>query len=177
MTTQIAQDRLKPQGIGLAVSIDWALGSQMLSGMVLTLLGIGSVAPRGLAVLGTIAGGLLLAAMCFGWGEGLRSGRMWAWWLQLIVSAVVIVIGLVVLPATFQDIGHGNFWPVWPEFVQLVLFPLNVYRLVQPSTREWFAKVTVRVARSRHNSTKWFATIMIGAAFGGLFVALARVFS
>jgi hypothetical protein len=173
-----------PQGIGMAVAVDWGLVVQLLLTPVITIFSrhasqmmMRSSAP------GALPGGVLsfiipvIAACIFALlGEMVRSGRNWALWVQLVFSSLLSIGGIVSLVRLYQSIQVGNFWPVVTEIILIVISPLTVWRLSRPSTRRWFKAVSIAEARQRHGG-KWVWFIILWAIIGGVlqtFAAMSR---
>jgi hypothetical protein len=164
-----------PSGIGTGVAFDWALASQMISMGVL--LGIFDLPVTGNPgrVLMTL-GVFIVAPLPMLIGEGLRSGRVWAWWIQVILTGILTVVGLVEIPGTISAVAHGNGWPLITQVILITLCPFIFWRMLQPQTRAWVGVVSVAAARARHNAPIWLASIIAFAAIGGFIVAVERLF-
>jgi hypothetical protein len=167
----------KPLGIGTGVAFDWALAGQMVGmAFLLGVLGLpGSEAHGAERVLLTL-GYLLVAPLPMIIGEGLRSGRQWAWWIQVVLCGALSLGGLVIIPGTIHSLQHHNGWPLYTQIILIGLCPLIFIRMLHPQTRAWFASVTVAAARARHNAPLWLASIIAFAAIGGFMVAVERLF-
>lgn len=169
----------KPRGIGLAVAYDWALGAQMLTMLVLAV-GFGLAPLRsGTSNIPTAASAIgfgILAAICIGWGEMVRRGNRYGYWLQVVASAGLTLVGyLYQLPLMLRSAQQGNFWPFIPGIILTVVTPFLLIRLLNPATRAWIATVTPPESLARHGSARWIISTMLGAAIGGILVALATV--
>jgi hypothetical protein len=173
-----------PQGIGMAVAVDWGLVVQLLLTPIVTLLSrqssqmmMRSPAPSPLAggplsFIIPIAGACIFALL----GEMVRSGRNWALWIQLVFSSLLSIGGIVSLVRLYQGIQAGNFWPIVTEIILIVVAPLTVWRLSRPATRRWFKAVSAAEARRRHGG-KWVWFIILWAIIGGVlqtFAAMSR---
>ena len=175
--TSLAPVKLgKPTGVGMGVAFMWALGGQMLTGIVLVLLfganGFSTQhAQRGMAVI-LVLGDLVALGLCVAIGEGLRSGRKWAWWIVVVLTSALALGGVLILPRTAMALGNHDGWALWPQIILLTLAPFIAYRLLQPTTRTWYDGVTLATARARHNAPAWFATIIASAAVGGALTAI-----
>jgi hypothetical protein len=166
----------KPAGVGLSVAFIWALAAQMLTSVFLVLLfGMqgfsASQAPTGADIvlaLGYVSAMAILIII----GEGLRSGRLWSWWIVVLLSGALSLGGLALLPGTIQALKQGDGWTLWAQIIILTLPPVILFRLLQPRTRQWYAHVSPAAARARHNAPAWLATIIGCATVGGVLTAI-----
>lgn len=166
----------KPVGVGISVAFIWALAAQMLASVFLVLF----FGTQGFSVSHGIAGidvllalGYLLAmVLLIIIGEALRSGRHWSWWLMVVLAGALSLGGLVMIPSTIQALAHGDAWTLWAEIILLTLPPFILFRLLQASTRQWYAHTSPDAARARHNAPLWLATIIGCAVVGGVLTAI-----
>jgi len=167
---------IKPLGVGLSVAFVWALAAQMLTSVLLTFLYSSQRFIRTPTHSGrdyvSILGYLIAAALLAGWGDGLRSGRQWAWGALCALTALLSIGGLVMLPSSLQAAGNHDFYPLWSQIILLTLPPFILYRLLQPATRQWYQSISMTAARARHNAPSWLAAIIGSAAVGGALTAI-----
>jgi hypothetical protein len=167
----------KPLGIGAGVAFDWALAGQMVGmAFLLGALGLPGTEAHGAGRVFLSLGYLIVAPLPVIIGEGLRSGRQWAWYIQVALTGALSLGGLVTIPATIHALQHHNGWPLYTQIILIGLCPLIFVRMIHPNTRAWFAGVTVAAARARHNAPLWLASIIAFAAVGGFLVAVERLF-
>jgi hypothetical protein len=182
-TEAVAEELPAPQGIGMAVAVDWGLVVQLLlMPIVSTFFRQSSQMMRSPAP-SPMSGGALsfiiaifIACIPAVLGEMVRRGRNWALWVQLVISSLLSIGGIFSLARVYQSITAGNFWPLVTEIILIVISPLTVWRLSRPSTRRWFKVVTVAQARQRHGG-KWVWFIILWAIIGGVlqtFAAMSR---
>lgn len=167
-----------PQGIGMAVAVDWGLTVQIaVMPIIATLFGLPNVIPfpgsNSLPLLSFIIPWLAACIPAF-FGEMIRRGRNWALWIQIAVSALLSLGGLLSLAGLYRSVTAGNFWPLVTEVILVIISPLTVWRLSRPSTRRWFKTVTVTGARKRHGGT-WVWFIILWAMIGGVLQAFAAL--
>ena len=167
----------KPVGVGVGVGFIWALAGQMLTSVCLELLfgptGFSTkVAHTGQSYVMAI-GYFVAMAILIVIGDALRLGQQWAWWVIVVLTGALTVAGLVMLPFSINRIfiHHGNAWSLWAQIILVTLAPFIFYRMVQPVTRNWYAHVSVAVARARHSAPSWFAFTLASAAIGGFLTA------
>jgi hypothetical protein len=169
-----------PQGIGMAVAVDWGLAVQILFTPIINVVfgKSNSIKIPGLDPLfGTILFFLIACvAACIPafFGEMVRRGRNWTRWIQIGANALLSLVGIVSLVNLYQSISRGNFWPMVTEVILVIISPLIVWRLSRPATAQWFRHVTVAEASRRHGG-KWIWFIALWALVGGLlqiFVAM-----
>ncbi len=164
-----------PGGIGTGVAVLWGLTSQLLTTIVLVILGktTFSGVPIFLAIIGILIG----AALTTYWGEMVRSGNRNAI-LFLIVFAILLFLGgLTRLAWAFNMARIGNFWVPYTEVILVIIAPIIVARMARPATFKWINATSPEAARARHGSTAWLATIIALAAVGGILQALAVLHS
>jgi len=162
-----------PQGIGVAVAFDWAFALQMVvMPIVQSILGSqGIIKPPHIQVA-TVVGPLIIAAIFAALGEGLRSGRGWARIVQLVISSLGFLGGIGALFLAIPALGHGNYLPLVPALILLIVSPIIVWRLSRPVTGRWFKMVSSADARRRHGGA-WPWLILIWSLVGGVLVALS----
>ncbi len=162
-----------PQGIGVAVAFDWALALQIVvMPIIQSILGSqGIIKPPNLQVV-TVVGPLIIAAIFAALGEGLRSGRGWARIVQLVLNSLGFLGGIGLLFLAIPALGHGNFLPLVPALILLIVSPIIVWRLSRPVTGRWFKIVSSADARRRHGGA-WPWLILIWSLVGGMLVALS----
>lgn len=162
-----------PQGIGVAVAFDWAFALQMVvMPIVQTILGsLGVIRPPHIQV-GTLVGPLIIAAIFAVLGEGLRSGQGWARIVQLVISSLGFLAGIGVLLSALPALGRGNYLPLVPALILLIVSPIILWRLSRPTTGRWFKTVSSADARRRHGGA-WPWLILIWSLIGGVVVALS----
>ncbi len=160
-----------PQGIGMAVSIDWGLAVQMI---LLPIISLRHPSVTGTSITGTIILiPSLLSSVVFVWfGEMVRRGHNWTRLIQIIFNVLLTLGGLFALISLYQSISKGNFWPIITEIILIIISPLIVWRMTRPATTRWFKTVTVAEARKRHGG-KWVAFIALFAIIGGVLQVLA----
>lgn len=169
-----------PGGIGMAVAIDWGLAVQILlmpfisiffsSASSMRMLGQNSAA--GNVVFIVLA--LLFGALLVWFGEMVRSGHGWARIVQLVMSSLLSLGGIISLVNFVHQVSVGNFWPLVTESILLVFSPLIVWRLSRPASANWFKRVTPAEARQRHGG-KWIWFIALWAVVGGILQTIASL--
>lgn len=169
-----------PQGIGMAVAFDWALGVQILSMPLLYLLS-GKPGPLNNLHLSSAVTTLLstlialpFAALLAVFGESIRRGWRWGRPIQVVANALLFVGGIVTIPSTVQAARGGNYWHIVTEVILLIFSPLIAWRLSRPRTAHWFATVKSSDARKRHGGA-WPYLIAIWAIVGGILQGLASL--
>lgn len=178
---EIAPEALPaPQGIGMAVAIDWGLAVQTaLMPIIFTFFSrsnpmrIGGLTP----ILGTVLLFVIAWLVACGFalfGEMVRRGRNWTRWIQIVANALLSLAGIFSLINLYQSIKTGNFWPLVTEVILVIISPLIVWRLSRPATARWFKQVTVAEARKRHGGT-WIWFIALWAIVGGVLQTLATM--
>jgi len=176
----VVQDLPGPQGIGMAVAIDWGLAVQILLTPFFSLFS-GQSKLANIPALNSFFGNALFFVVAFlaagllvSFGEMVRSGRNWARWIQLVFSAILSLSGLFSLINLYHSVTAGNFWPVITELILVVFSPLIVWRMSRPRTARWFKAITPAAARQRH-SGKWVWFIALWALVGGILQTLAAM--
>ena len=164
-----------PQGIGMAVALDWGLAAQILLTPIIYTV-FGKANPLNVPGLNPTLGNvlffviaLLVACIPALFGEMIRSGRNWALWIQIVFNTLLSLAGIVSLVNVYQSVKAGNFLQLVPEVILVIISPLIVWRLSRPSTRIWFKNVTAAEARKRHGG-RWVWFIALWAIVGGLLV-------
>lgn len=168
-----------PQGIGMAVALDWGLTVQIALTPIISLFRQSNLVnlPGFNPTLGNILFfiiTLIIACIPALFGEMVRRGRNWARWTQLVVTALLSLGGLISLPNLYQSIQIGNFWPIVTEIILVIISPLIVWRLSRPATARWFKSVSVTEARRRHGGS-WVWFIALWAIVGGVLQTLAAM--
>ena len=170
----------KPQGIGMAVALDWGLAVQILVTPFLT------SAPGNLSLFKSLklsqpllTGLLLLISLPFValigiFGEGVRRGWQWTRPIQIVFNTLLTVGGLVQLFSVWQSVKTGNYWPLATSVILLIFSPLIAWRMSRPTTAKWFATVTSAQARKRHGGV-WPWLILIWSIVGGILQTLASI--
>jgi hypothetical protein len=167
-----------PQGIGMAVAVDWGVAVQIVvMPIIATIFGLPNVikfpGSNSAPLLSFIIPWLFACIPAF-FGEMIRRGRNWALWIQMVVSSLLSLGGILSLANLYRSVIAGNFWPLVTEVILVIISPLTVWRLSRPSTRRWFKTVTVAEARKRHGGT-WIWFIMLWAMVGGILQAFAAL--
>jgi hypothetical protein len=157
-----------PQGIGSAVSFDWAIGVQLTSQGIAALV-LNPGAKTALLLAGYLAGAALPVAQ----GESLRRGKRWALGIQLVAMGIMPVGGLVLLPQAIAAIRAGQPFGALSAGILLFVAPPIFWRLSRPGTRAWFRRVDSVTARRRHGG-RWVPAIAAIAFAGGLIVAWSQ---
>ncbi len=168
-----------PQGIGMAVAVDWGLTVQMLATPIVPLLAGSSgffkqYSPPVAALLTSLLT-IPAAALCFTFGEGVRRGWRWTRIPQVVFNTLLFLAGLANLPSVWQSIKQGSYWSLVPAVIMLIFSPLIAWRMSRPQTAAWFATVTSAEARRRHGGT-WPLFIGAFALVGGILQALSAFF-
>lgn len=167
-----------PQGIGVAVAIDWGLAVQMFLAPFLPILfnrpslPFLPTTPVGTVLfffLGWFAAGILVL-----FGEMVRSGRNWARIIQIIASVAFALSGLITLGQVYQSVRVGDFWPIITEVILLIFAPLVAWRLSRPRTARWFQAISPAQARKRHGGS-WVWFIALWALVGGVLQTIASI--
>jgi hypothetical protein len=169
-----------PQGIGMAVALDWGLAVQIaLTPITITFFNLPAearfpgVSPTlGNVLLFVVAWPIATGMVLF--GEMVRRGRNWARKIQVVVNALLSLVGIVQLYSLYQSIKGGNFWPLVSEVILVIISPLIFWRLTRPSTARWFKTVTVAAARKRHGGA-WGWWIALWAIVGGVLQTIAAM--
>ena len=169
-----------PQGIGMAVAVDWGLSAQILLTPILsTLLGRSNPlkVPGVNSTLSTVLSlliALVVACIPAFFGEMIRSGRNWALKVQIALNILLSIAGILSLIGVYQSLRAGEFRPLITAFILVIIAPLTVWRLTRPSTFQWFKLVTPAEARKRHGG-RWVWFIILCAAIGGLLQTFATL--
>lgn len=165
-----------PQGVGMAVAVDWGLTAQITLMLIIALL-------TGKPMMGMPQSGnnwlfivfsLLVACIPALFGEMVRSGRNWARWIQLVFSSLLSIAGIASLTGLYQNIIEGHYLALVTEFILIVISPLTVWRFSRPATAQWFKQVTPEQARKRHGG-RWVWFIALIALIGGVLQSLAAL--
>ncbi len=166
-----------PQGIGVAVAIDWGLAVQIFLTPIIAIIYpssqpslFGLDPTLSLVLLFAIA--WLFAGVCVLFGEMLRRGHNWTRWIQIAFNSLLSLAGLAALPNLYQNITTGHSWSLVTEIILVIFSPLVVWRLSRPATGRWFKTVSVAEARQRHGG-KWVWFIALWAIVGGVLQTLA----
>lgn len=167
-----------PQGVGMAVAFDWGLATQILVMPIVTLvLGRPGMFKQFSPAVGTLLATLVslpFAALLAVFGEGVRRGWRWTRFVQLIANALLFVGGLVAIPATWNGVKQGNYWPLVTEVILLIFSPFIAWRMAGKRSTRWYDTVSSAVARKRHGGA-WPFLIGIWAAVGGILQAIAAL--
>jgi len=168
-----------PQGIGVAVAIDWGLAVQTFLTPIIAIIHpssqfriAGLDSTLSLVLLFVIA--WLFAGVCVLFGEMLRRGHNWIRWIQIVFNALLSLAGLAALPSLYQNMTTGHFWSLVSEIILVIFSPLVVWRLSRPATGRWFKTISVAEARQRHGG-KWVWFIALWAIVGGVLQTLAAM--
>lgn len=183
MTAIAGKQTDQPLGVGFGVAVDWGLTVQLAGMGVVALVSNAQPHVQGstvttphlpvlLMVLGYGIGAALFAAL----GEGVRAGRRWAWYAQVVFMGLLSIFGLVSLPGTYMALTQGQYLPLIPQVILVIIAPLILYRMLQPQTSRWYASVAPAVARARHGSPRWLAVIGAFALIGGVLMVI-EIFS
>jgi Kef-type K+ transport system membrane component KefB len=169
-----------PQGIGMAVAYDWGLTVQLFVTPLFNLYFGLSANAKSLNLNPTLVNVLLfvvlwpMAFVIALYGNAVRSGREWARKMQVIANILLSVGGIFSVISLVQGIKSGDYWPVVPTFLLLVISPIIAWRLSRPVTARWYKTVTVQEARKRHGGI-WVFFIALWAIVGGILQALATI--
>lgn len=167
---------LAPQGIGMGVAFDWAITVELMAiavGRWTELINARGLAPaQNDARFHEVFALILVSALPFALGEGLRRGYRWAWLIQLAANAVGSIGGLLLIPGTVKALSQSDVWPLIPTLVLVILSPLIVWRLSRPTTRAWVARGNRAEALRRHGGL-WLLQTCAPCSVGGILVALA----
>src|SRR5258708_6832659 len=111
-----------PQGIGMAVAIDWGLAAQsVVSPFLPTILGTLGILKKTPSIQGTNVITFWLLAVVFAvFGESIRSGWHWGRFLQLAFNTLLFLAGIVALVLGIQPILKGQLWTLIPLFILVV---------------------------------------------------------
>ncbi len=175
-----AEELPAPQGIGMAVAIDWGLAVQTaLMPIIYTVFSQSN--PMKISGLNPILGTVLLFVIAWPvaygfafFGEMVRRGRNWTCRIQIVANALLSLAGILSLVNVYQSIKVGNFWPLVTEVILVIFSPLIAWRLSRPSTVRWFKNVTVAEARKRHGGM-WVWFIALWATVGGVLQTIAAM--
>ena len=160
----------------MAVSFDWGLTVELLLIPILSIFLGSSLFPKqvNLDPKLSIALSFLflwpIAVLFAVFGEGIRRGVRWTRPVQIVGNTLGFLGGLGMLVQLWNSIKAGNFWPVVPAVILLIISPLIAWRLSRPETARWFAYVTRAEARKRHGGL-WIWEIAAWAIVGGFLVA------
>jgi hypothetical protein len=169
-----------PQGIGMAVAFDWGLAAQIFFTPILSII---FNQPNPIAIPGanpTISKVLFfviawpVACIPAFFGEMVRRGRNWTLRIQIVVNALLSLVGIISLINLYQSLKTGNFWPLATEVILVIFSPLIVWRLSRSPTARWFKSVTVAEASKRHGGA-WVWFIVLWGAAGGLLQSFAAM--
>ncbi len=166
-----------PKGIGMAVAFDWGLTVELfLIPIFMVLLGSSVLSKQSpmvsnVAIIFTFVFSWAIAVLFAIFGEGVRRGWRWTRPIQIAGNSLGFIGGLVLLAQLFNAIKMGNYWPLVPTFILLVISPLIAWRLSRPETATWFKSVTSQEARQRHGGS-WVWWIALWSIVGGTLVAL-----
>ena len=172
-----------PGGIGMAVAVDWGLTVQVGLTLIFSLINgmSGHAKMMNIPVLALplvsvlfFVVGLIFAVALILFGEMVRSGRRWARIVQIVFSALLTIVGLSRLVSFYHSFTTGHFWPLVTAIILLIVSPLTVWRMLQPSTGRWFKFVTPAEARKRHGG-KWVWTIVLCSIIGGILQTIAAM--
>ncbi len=164
---------LEPRGGRIGVAFDWGFGVQLASTGVAMLAGLPIA---GVAIPPLVGVGVLgMAAAAFAQGEGLRRGRGWAWWLQVLGNGALTLVGLAGLPVTLPLIQQGRVGMIFPLLLMVVVSPLEVWLLLQPGSRGWYGRIASDTARARH-SGPWMTGTLAWALVCGLIQSAVSLF-
>ena len=169
-----------PQGIGMAVAYDWGLTVQiLLTPIVTTFFNTpgGYTLPIGNPLLKNVLSFVIAWPVGIGiafFGQSLRLGRNWARKIQIGVNVLLTLVGIASLISLFRGIRAGNYWPLVPSVLLLIVSPLIAWRLSRPATARWFATVTKDEARKRHGGS-WVWFISLYAIVGGVLETIASM--
>ena len=169
-----------PQGIGMAVAFDWGLTVQILLTPILTTFfgnSNGYALPVGNPLLKNVLSFVIAWPVAIGiafFGQSLRLGRRWTRKIQIGVNALLTLVGIASIISLFQGIRAGNYWPLVPAVLLLIVSPLIAWRLSRPASARWFATVTKAEARKRHGGA-WGWLIALWAIVGGVLQTIASM--
>lgn len=174
------KEKISPQGIGMAVAIDWGLAVQILLVPIVSIF-FGHSPMTNISGLNSLVANILLFVIAWPiggvlvfFGEMVRRGRKWTRMIQIVANTLLSLAGLFSLIHLYQSIKMDNFWPLVTEIILVIFSPLIVWRLSRPSTAHWFNTVTVAAARQRHGG-KWIWFIAIWAIVGGILQTIAAM--
>ena len=133
-----------PHGIGTAVAFDWGLTVQFLLEALLVALGVG---PGAMLASSPTAVRLLAAAVSIGFaaiiwtlGESVRRGRRLAWIVQIVINALIFLVGFALIPGAIRSLSKGHVGDLVPALIMLIASPLAAVLLTRKSTRAWIAR-------------------------------------
>mgnify|MGYP001363872852 CR=1 FL=1 len=167
-----------PKGIGMAVAFDWGITVQLLLAPFLPLF-LGNppylkqmnVKPTTAMIISILISWPIALAFAI-FGEGIRRGWRWTRPLQILGNTLGFLGGFAVLWNLWNSSKHGNYWPIVPTVILLIISPLIAYRLSRPATAKWFATVKSDEARKRHSGF-WLVSIISWSIVGGVLQAIA----
>jgi hypothetical protein len=163
----VDQKQASPQGIGMAVAIDWGLATQMILTPIISAISNPSHQPPLLNNILTFVVSFIIGGILIFFGEQVRRGRNWSRIVQFVANLLLSIFGLYSLIHLYQSIQVGNFWPIITEIILIIISPLIVWRMSRPSTIQWFKTVSVAEARRRHGG-KWVWFIALWSIVGGI---------
>ncbi len=169
-----------PKGIGMAVAFDWGLTVELLL-LPVFMMFLGSTVftkqssvASIVIIIFTFLVSWVIAALFGVFGEGVRRGWRWTRPVQIVGNTLGFLGGFVLLVQLINNIKIGNYWPLVPAFILVVISPLIAWRLSRPETASWFKAVTSQEARKRHGGS-WVLWIALWSIIGGTLVALGAV--
>lgn len=170
MSLGAAQVALEPRGGRIGVAFDWGLATQIGVMAVASLVGV----PFGgqAMSIGAALGSLVAAGVVFTQGEALRRGSKWARWIQIGANSLLTLGGLVSLPGAVTAVQAGNFWPLYPLVLLLIVSPIEVWLLLQPGSKATYGKLGAAAFRARH-SGPWLTGTIAWAVVCGVLQAFA----
>ncbi len=175
-----AEELPAPQGIGMAVAFDWGLAAQIFFTPIISII-FSQPNPIANSGINPTIGKVLffviawpIACIPAFFGEMVRRGRNWTLRIQIVVNALLALVGIISLINLYQSIRAGNFWPLVTEVILVIFSPLIVWRLSRSSTAHWFKNVTVAEARRRHGGM-WVWFIVLWGIVGGVLQAIAAM--
>jgi hypothetical protein len=174
-TTTIPDSQAGPQGIGMAVALDWGLAVQLLFVPLLPIFLPGFVSTHSTIPMSSTLVSFLIslpaAILVATFGEGVRRGWKWTRLIQVIFNTLASLAGIVLLFTSWRGILQGNYWSLITLAILLIVSPLIAWRLSRPQTARWFQTVTSAEARRRHGGL-WPVFILLWALVGGTLQAL-----
>ncbi len=169
-----------PKGIGMAVAFDWGLAAQIFFTPIISII-FNQRSPIAIPGANPTIGKVLLFVIAWPvacipafFGEMVRRGRNWTLRIQIVINALLSLVGIISLINLYQSVRTGNYWPIVTEVILVIFSPLIAWRLSRSSTARWFKDVTVAEASKRHGG-KWVWFIALWGIVGGILQAMAAM--
>ena len=158
----------RPHGLGIAVVFDWALTAQLTTQSLASATHNWGFTPSPLV----IAGGLVAAAALFALGEGLRRGVPALRPVQVVLMALISLIGVVSLVMLVTGQFSGSL--LFTTAIELGYAPWLIWRLLDKETAAWFAAAQGRGRAPRVSGWQWVTVLAAWALVWGVVVAWAE---